>query len=143
MNADLSAPRPFRLIAERSGPRFLGLPVAERNRRVARRGGAVGEAATATTTTLEVPSDVAITPALIRALPPPVGVTELVWHPDRPPLVWRSADARASEVPRVVRLPDDAVLDVSTGATRHQSAWRLLRSSGKPTDGWLSRHLHR
>src|SRR5205807_8427033 len=40
-------------------------------------------------------------------------------------------------------LPPDAALDVSTRAARRRSAWRLLRSSGKPTDGWLARHLHR
>ena len=28
-------------------------------------------------------------------------------------------------------------------AARRTSAWRLLRRSGKPTDGWLVRHVHR
>src|SRR5947208_10156707 len=41
------------------------------------------------------------------------------------------------------QLPDGAALDVSTAAARRRSAWRLLRASGKPTDGWLSRHVHR
>ena len=35
------------------------------------------------------------------------------------------------------------VLDIATAAARRQAAWRLLRSSGKPQDGWLSRHVHR
>jgi phosphatidylglycerophosphate synthase len=40
-------------------------------------------------------------------------------------------------------LSESVVLDVSTAAARHASAWRLLRESGKAQDGWLSRRLHR
>lgn len=40
-------------------------------------------------------------------------------------------------------LTDAVVLDVSTPAARRAAAWRLLQASGKPQDGWLSRHVHR
>jgi len=40
-------------------------------------------------------------------------------------------------------VPDGSVFDVSSAAARRTSAWRLLRRSGKPTDGWLARHVHR
>jgi phosphatidylglycerophosphate synthase len=45
--------------------------------------------------------------------------------------------------PDAVIAPDGTLLDVSTAVARRRSAWRLLRESGKPTDGWLSRHIHR
>lgn len=45
--------------------------------------------------------------------------------------------------PDVIITPDGAMLDVSTASARRRAAWRLLRASGKPTDGWLSRHVHR
>jgi phosphatidylglycerophosphate synthase len=32
---------------------------------------------------------------------------------------------------------------VSTASARRAATWQLLRASGKPTDGWLSRHVHR
>jgi phosphatidylglycerophosphate synthase len=57
--------------------------------------------------------------------------------------VWEGASPHASSTPVAVRLPDGAALDVSNAAARRRSAWRLLRASGKPTDGWLSRHVHR
>ncbi|PYR54304.1 MAG: hypothetical protein DMF91_27065 [Acidobacteria bacterium] len=62
----------------------------------------------------------------------------------RPPIVWRGTALSTIEAGPVTRqLPDGAALDVSTPAARRRSAWRLLRASGKPTDGWLSRHVHR
>jgi phosphatidylglycerophosphate synthase len=45
--------------------------------------------------------------------------------------------------PGAVITADGTLLDVSTAGARRRSAWRLLRGSGKPTDGWLSRHIHR
>jgi phosphatidylglycerophosphate synthase len=45
--------------------------------------------------------------------------------------------------PDAIITPDGATLDVSTATARRRAAWRLLRASGKPTDGWLSRHVHR
>jgi len=45
--------------------------------------------------------------------------------------------------PNAIITSDGALLDVSTASARRRAAWTLLRASGKPTDGWLSRHVHR
>lgn len=140
MSLSRRAPGAFRLISEQPGVRFLGLTVAERNRRVARRCGAA-DTQHDTLPTLTVPADVVITPALLQDLPAANGRLELIWHPDRPPLVWSAAGGGGA--PRRVRLQDGVVLDASTRMARHTSAWKLLRVSGKPGDGWLSRHVHR
>jgi phosphatidylglycerophosphate synthase len=132
----------FHIISEDSGPRWLGLRVAERNRRLADRASG-GEVRKHTATTLTVPPGVVLTPAFFTRLPSPGGVWELAWKSGRAPIVWRAADASAGQPPRVATLPDDAVLDVSTGSSSRRAAWRMLRASGKPTDGWLSRRLHR
>ena len=119
------------------GPRFLGLATAERNRRVARR----AEARDAQLTgTLRMPDDIALTPSLFDHLPRE-GTWHIVWHTERPPLAWQ-ADGPIGP-PRPTSVPDGSALDVSTAAARRASAWRLLCDSGKPTDGWLSRHVHR
>lgn len=120
-----------------SGVRFLGLEVGERNRRAFHRcARADGR--------LKVPSGVVITPALGAALPAAPGVWHLVWGRAKPPLVWMVGPAVELPSPRaVVDVPAGAVLDVSTPAARRRSARRLLDRSGKPTDGWMSRHVHR
>ena len=121
-----------------SAPRFLGLTAAERNARVVRRMPHIASG-------LTIPADVIITPGLVAALPPD-GVWHLEWDGGRPPIVWRGAgafDGADASAPAVLRLPDGAALDVSTASARRRAAWRLLRASGKPTDGWLSRHVHR
>jgi phosphatidylglycerophosphate synthase len=140
--------RSFHIITQEPSPRFLGLALAERNRQVARR--AIGPAAVAAEgdtlrPTLTIPAAVAITPALFPAMPAPgaAGVWDLVWHPARPPLVWHGPVASATSPRQTMTVPDGAVLDVSTPSARRRSIWRLLRASGKPTDGWLSRHVHR
>ncbi len=140
----------FHVVSEEPSPRFLGLNAAERNARVVRRAGKLAAAEATSNSavvdgapTLTIPAGVAITPALIRALPPPNGVCHLAWDTGRPPLVWQGAGARATSAPVTMQLPDGAALDVSNTAVRRRSAWRLLRASGKPTDGWLSRHVHR
>ena len=152
----------FRLVSEDPSPRFLGLTAAERNARVVRRclnvpaaGDMEGRpvcsarspaASADALPTLTIPAGVAITPALILALPPPNGVCHLTWDSTKRPIVWGGAGARlpgSPAVPAIVRLPDGAAFDVSDAAARRRAAWRLLRASGKPTDGWLSRHVHR
>jgi phosphatidylglycerophosphate synthase len=133
----------FRIVSAPSGVRLLGLPVEERNLRVARRAGAVDRPSADVLPTLTVPHAVAITPALLRALPPADGITALIWHPERSPILWAGSNAGASPAHRLVSLPDGAALDVSTPARRHAASWHLLRASGKPADGWLSRHVHR
>jgi hypothetical protein len=131
----------FHIISEDSGARLLGLRVGERNRRVARRAGALSRPPDGTRPTLVVPPGAAVTPALFQSLPPPDRACELVWARGRPPIVWRPP--AGDEPPHVVALPDGVVLDVSDRASRRRAAWRLLGASGKPTDGWLSRHVHR
>ncbi len=57
-------------------------------------------------------------------------------------MVWQVGDGPDS--PSMLDAPDGPALDVSTFRARAtDAAWRLLRASGKPTDGWLSRHVHR
>jgi phosphatidylglycerophosphate synthase len=148
----MAMPIALRIRTEDPGPRFLGLTVSERNARVARRAmssaishppSAISHEPSAMAPILTVPSGVAITPALIAALPPPAGTWHLVWDAARAPIVWSAADVSSATAPNILRVPENTVLDVSTPATRRRSAWRLLRASGKPTDGWLSRHIHR
>jgi phosphatidylglycerophosphate synthase len=132
----------FHIISEDPGPRWLGLRLAERNRRLARRAGAIDGSCEHAHAMLVVPPDIVLTPAFFSYLPPPNGTWELEWKEGRPPIVWRARDTSADERPSVATLPDGVVHDVA-GENRRVSAWRLLRASGKPTDGWLSRHVHR
>jgi hypothetical protein len=37
----------------------------------------------------------------------------------------------------------DALLDISTAAARARTTWLILQRTGKPTDGWVSRHCNR
>ncbi len=112
---------------------------------------------------LVIPAEAAITPALfplLRMLSASRSC-RIVWHPVHPPLRWMAAagpDGAAPEqgggdphagggsppaVDDTFELDAPVVLDISTAAARHDAAWRLLNSSGKPQDGWLSRHVHR
>jgi len=120
------------------GPSFLGLDAGERNREVARRAATQDPALAGT---LHVPDDsVVVTPALFEWLPRE-GSWQIDWQSDRHPLVWEAASG--SRAVGRATAPHGAVLDVQTPQARRQAAWTLLRRSGKPTDGWLSRHVHR
>jgi phosphatidylglycerophosphate synthase len=67
-----------------------------------------------------------------------------VWDGVGRPILWKAGRLSTDDTRRsALMLPSGAALDVSTRAARRRSAWRLLRASGKPTDGWLARHLHR
>jgi phosphatidylglycerophosphate synthase len=134
----------FQVTCEDSGPRFLGLQLSERNRRVAGRHGGVLTVAGSALPMLIIPAGVAITPLLFDLLPPPEGVWHLLWDGGALPLVWRGTGAAGEPLTtHLLHLPPGAALDVSTSGARRAAAWQLLRASGKPTDGWLSRHLHR
>jgi hypothetical protein len=113
------------------------LTTAERNRRVARRAEARDPHLSGT---LRLPDDVALTGSVFDGLPRE-GTWHLAWHPARPPLAWQAAGSIGPPLP--VPVPEGSVFDVSSPAARRTSAWRLLRQSGKPTDGWLARHVHR
>lgn len=133
------APRAFTIVTASRGPRFLGLTVSERNRRVAMRCGAVaGGNATAS---LTVPAHVAITPSLFALIPIDAAQAALVWKDDTEPILWNSGSDAGPSI--VVQAGPEAALDVGSPSARRASSWRLLRSSGKPQDGWLSRHVHR
>ena len=157
----------FRLLSASSSAKFLGLTVAERNARVARR--ALGHAdppdaadldgQRTAMPTLIVPAGIAITPTLIHLLPRASGSWTLVWNGTGRPLMWHNEPARNGRPagddphessiagvdgrPATFVLPAGAALDVSTPSARWRSAWQLLKTSGKPTDGWLARHVHR
>src|SRR5438105_636164 len=131
----------FRIVSEHPAPRFLGLPVDERNARVVRRSaaraGLIGEEPArfdaddgdgSGAPTLRVPAGVAITRALVDALPAPTVTWELVWDGANRPIVW-SGPAPSTGRKRI-DVPDGAALDVSSAAARRRSAWRLLRESG-------------
>lgn len=143
MSRTVPVPQALRLVTEQPTARFLGLSTGERNERIAYRLVSAAEPRKATLPTLTIPAGAIITPALMYALPPPNGTWHLRWAPQRQPVVWRGANAPVGDAPVTGDLPDGAVLDVSSAAARRHAAWRLLRASGKPTDGWLSRNIHR
>ena len=127
----------IQIAADGPGPRFLGLTTAERNRRAARR---AEERDPHLTGMLRIHDDVALTVSLFAYLPRE-GTWHIEWHSTRQALAWQGEGAIG--LPRPITVPAGSVLDVSTPAARRTSAWTLLRQSGKPTDGWLSRHVHR
>jgi phosphatidylglycerophosphate synthase len=127
----------IQIAVDGQGPRFLGLSTGERNRRVAHRAEAHQPQLAGM---LRIPDDVALTPVLFDHLPR-TGTWHVVWHRDRPPLAWQAEGTIG--LPRPVVVPQGSVLDVSTPAARRASAWQLVRRSGKPTDGWLARNIHR
>jgi phosphatidylglycerophosphate synthase len=131
----------LRVVSESNQHLFLGLTTSERNRRVAFRTIGSSDDMDDDAPTLTIPSGVVITPALFSLLPPPAGVSTLTWDPSRPPLRWQNG--ALPSIAKAMALPADVVLDVSTSEARKRTAWQLLRASGKPTDGWLSRHVHR
>lgn len=120
-----------------AGPKFLGLTAAERNRRVAARAEAADPALVGT---LRLPADVAVTRALFDALPRE-GTWQVRWHHARPPLAWQAGGSIS--LPRVIVAPEGSAFDLASPALRRDAAWQMLRRSGKPTDGWLSTHVHR
>lgn len=140
MTSTAAAPAALHVVSE-PGPRLLGLQVEERNRRVAQRA-AAALPARAGAATLTVPRGIAITASLVHGLPP-AGTWRLRWHPHRPPILWEAEPEADPSCVRDLDLAEGAVLDMSTPGARRRSAWTLLRASGKPADGWLSRHLHR
>jgi phosphatidylserine synthase len=132
-----ASPERIQIAVDGSGPRFLGLTTAERNRRVARRAEARDPNLAGM---LRLPDDVVLTGSVFDALPRE-GTWHLAWHPTRPPLAWQARGTIGP--PRPIPVPEGSVFDVSSTAARRTSAWQLLRKSGKPTDGWLARHIHR
>jgi phosphatidylglycerophosphate synthase len=121
------------------GPRFLRLRVAERNSRVAAR---AFERDYSLAGTLRFAEDsVLVTQALFDWLPRE-GSWTIDWHPGRPAFLWESARGHHGATSHAIA-PEGAIIDVQTSAARRAALWTLLQRSGKPTDGWLSRTIHR
>ena len=120
------------------GPVFLRRPTADRNREVARRAAEKDPSLAGTLRFAE--NSLTVTQALFDWLPRD-GAWEIVWRDDRPPFIWEAAGSRDG-VSRAAA-PFGLVLDVSNSAARRASMWSLLQRSGKATDGWLSRNVHR
>jgi phosphatidylglycerophosphate synthase len=121
-----------------TGPLFLRWPTADRNREVARR--AVKKDPTLAGTLRFAEDSLVITQALFDWLPRD-GSWEILWRADRPPFTWDAAGAKGDGT--IATAPPGTVLDVRTASARRASTWSLLQRSGKPTDGWLSRYVHR
>jgi phosphatidylglycerophosphate synthase len=83
---------------------------------------------------------VILTPSFFEWLPRDRALT-IDWERGRPPISWVPAGGVDSPARAVA--PAGAALDVSTAAGRRRATWALLQRSGKPTDGWLSRTVHR
>ncbi|MEP6698160.1 MAG: CDP-alcohol phosphatidyltransferase family protein [Verrucomicrobiota bacterium] len=137
----MAMPQEFHLISEEPSPRFLGITVAERNARVARRANVLIDAGRrGEFPTLTVPAGVAITSKLIALLPPPHGLCRLRWEHGMADIEWRGAGAAETSMMEVSR---DSAFDVSTVRARWCTTWRLLQESGKATDRWLARNFDR
>ena len=127
---DLSMPGP--------GPVFVRWPTLDRNREVARRAAQQDPSLAGTLRFAE--DSVAVTPALFDWLPRN-GAWEIAWRDDRPSFIWEAAGPRGRMSHATA--PPGAVLDVASRSARRASMWALLQRSGKATDGWLSRNVHR
>lgn len=133
--------------------RACGGSIRARNARVATRAGSVEIAASqlgeSNDPALIVPDGVIIT----RSLFPLPHLAEPVWLESSSGAAVLAGPARALrpyavDLAPAVRLPSQhaaplAVLDVRTPRARRQSLWRLVQSTGKPADGWVSRHVNR
>ena len=153
-------PLPLIVILPGSKARVLGLSIRERNLRVARRAGAhIVEAASLPEHGDELAMvvgpgtiiDLSLF-AAITEIPIGAGPSRLVAGDSAAPsaIVGRARDLvrfveGASDETRlpVQTVPADALLDGTTVASRRSAAWRILRRTGKPTDGWVSRHFNR
>jgi phosphatidylglycerophosphate synthase len=108
---------PFVVLMAGTDARVLGVSSRVRNARVAERAGAVvidGEPAPSAEPSVLVPAQV---------------------------LIERSAVARPAAAPLVPNCVD--VLDISTRGARAKAGWTILRTTAKPSDGWISRHCNR
>jgi CDP-L-myo-inositol myo-inositolphosphotransferase len=136
--------------------RVLGTSVRARNQRAATRAGARLVSAAhldlaGNQQAIAVPAHVAIDSTLFPIARPSACVQIVAAGSDRvgvlagPAHELRSyvADpARAAELPREPA-PPDALFDVSNTRSRRLAAWRILRRTEKPTDGWVARRFNR
>ena len=133
--------------------RVLGTSARTRSQRVAERAGAAvitpqGLADIGDEPAVLVPPDTMIEVALFP-LPALTGPTWLVSNGAKV-LAGRAGDlqpyvanlAAARDLPQQ-EITARALGDLSTSAARRRTAWAILLRTGKPTDGWVSRHCTR
>jgi CDP-L-myo-inositol myo-inositolphosphotransferase len=142
------------LVVLMPGPerRVLGLPVHERNARVAARAGARVVDAPALASygsqpAMVVPADVMIDlPLFAETLPPAAAwlglVGAVVAGPADEVAQYVTHHERASRLPRVTASAG-GVMDATTAGAKLRAAWRILRQTEKPTDGWIARRFNR
>jgi len=136
----------------------VGLSTRERNRRVGERLGAIIVEDSALTgcdadqPLLVLPDGLTIDKALLKELDSlkPEGVFRLVTPRYREGLYfgtvgdWLVPPEGGRRVAETTRLVDSRwILPARTPREARVSSWVLLGASGKPTDGWVSRHLNR
>jgi phosphatidylglycerophosphate synthase len=137
----------------------LGLSIHERNRRVACRAGATCIDAASLhdhgnrPAALVEPGAIIELPlfSAISEIPAGTAPTRLVASDRSAPavLVGRArelapfAQGAADERTLTAWTVPEGVLDGTTRASRRAAAWRILRGTAKPTDGWVSRHFNR
>jgi phosphatidylglycerophosphate synthase len=112
---------------------LFGEPVHARNARVAARAGApvIDAAAAAELAGGTRLGGVAPVPVLVV---PPTAAINLEVFPLGGPGFFQAQPGLGTP---------DAVLDLSTPSARRRAAWRIVRRTGKPADGWVSTHLNR
>jgi CDP-L-myo-inositol myo-inositolphosphotransferase len=140
--------------------RFLGGSARARNQRVAERAGADLRAVSAlppgaSDTAVLVPAGTALMLPLFRD-PSFIEATHLrssVWldaGPGASVLVGPAGEIAllAGDPERLRARPrrtvePETILNINTPADRWRATWTALRATGKPTDGWVSRHVNR
>jgi CDP-L-myo-inositol myo-inositolphosphotransferase len=144
--------------------RVLGMSVRQRNARVAaRRGASIVEAAELAThgarLAVVVPPQVVVHSELFDAVAEHRATSNSARRPESPFWLGRVLVGPASEVAVYAadlrgggqrahaltrrQAPAAAAAGVASAAERRRAARDILRRTGKPTDGWVSRHLNR
>ncbi len=146
------------LLAQGDDHAVVGLSTRERNRRVAERLGAIIVEDSALTgrdadqPLLVLPDGVTIDKALFEELASlkPEGVYRLVTTRYSGGLYWGTVGdwlappEGGRRVAETTRFVDSRwILPARTPGEARVSSWVLLGASGKPTDGWVSRHINR
>jgi len=146
--SDTSSPIQI-VLPSTSGPRVLGMPIHERNRRVADRVNATLVAQPSEGSALVVQGDVVLERGLFDHLPEADALYRLTSPDDDASVLWGPAKLMAAflndESGEVVTraLPEGVLFDASTPALRKSCGRTLLLRTVKPTDGFVSRHFNR
>jgi CDP-L-myo-inositol myo-inositolphosphotransferase len=145
------------VLADADGQRVVGIPVRERNRRVAQRAGAPCIAAAEAgqlapeRRVLVVPAELALQPALFASLPTaaraclvgPDGGPYALYGAAREVRPRLAALLRGDPALPVLRVPAHAALSVADRAGARRATKQLLRLAAKTTDGIVARNVNR